>query len=228
MQQFFEKWWRTGPLSLGCLIDAHSLTLVEWGGVWPAQPCVQRWVQEACAPGTARDQVVDRVVWNDPAQIGAAVQALRQRAGMRCRRLALGLPADRVVQQTLRLEAGLSKKDIRAQVNWRASQVLALSWDEVAFDYQIEMESENQSQSDIATQTPAADSTVAIQVKWMACPMAVVKAAKQISHHAGLHLRFLGVEPARSALMDEPHGGDPAFLSQWHGACDLARQGAMA
>jgi Tfp pilus assembly PilM family ATPase len=222
MQQFFRKWWHTGPHSLGCSIDDHSLTLVEWGAVGPAPAGAQRWVQEAWAPGKVRDQGI----WHDPAQLGAAVQALWQRAGMRCRRLDLGLPADRVVQQTWRLEAGLPDKDIRAQVNWRASQALALAWDEVAFDYRLE--SETQSESDLATQAPVADSMHAIQVKWLACPMAVVQAARQMSHSAGLHLRFLGVEPAHTPLVDALRGGDPALLPQWHGACDIARQGAMA
>jgi Tfp pilus assembly PilM family ATPase len=133
-----------------------------------------------------------------------------------------------MVQQTLQLEAGLPDKDIRAQVNWRASQALALAWNDVAFDYRIESESQNQSESDPATQTHAVDSVDAILVKWLACPMSVVQAARQMSHSAGLHLRFLGVEPAHTPLMDALRGGDPALLPQWHGACDIARQGAMA
>lgn len=220
MQQFFQKWWRTGSLCLGCSIDDQSLTLVEWGAVGPAPPGTQRWVQEAWVPGNVRDQGV----WHDPAQLGAAVQVLWQRAGMRCRRLALGLPADRLVQQTLRLEAGLAEKDIRAQVNWRASQVLALAWDEVAFDYQIESEID----LDSATQAPASDAGETIQVRWLACPMAMVQAARQMSLSARLQLHFLGVESARTPRMDELYAGDPVLSPQWHGACDLARQGAMA
>jgi Tfp pilus assembly PilM family ATPase len=215
MQQFFAKRWRTGPLSLGCSIDVQSLTLVEWGAVGPASQGAQRWAQEAWAPGKVRDQGI----WHDPAQLGVAVQALWQRAGMRCRRLALGLPADRVAQQNLQIEAGLPEKDIRAQVNWRASQALALAWDEVAFDYRIESDIEN---------TRASDSGDAIQVKWLACPMAVVQAARQMSYSARLNLRYLGVEPAHTPLMDQQHGVDPALLPQWHGACYIARQGAMA
>jgi Tfp pilus assembly PilM family ATPase len=198
--------------------------LVEWGAVGPAPPGAQRWVQEAWAPGNERNQGV----WHDPAQLGAAVQALWQRAGMRCRRLALGLPADRLVQQTLRLEVGLAEKDIRAQVNWRASQVLALAWDDVAFDYRIESESEIQSESDLATQAPAADLADAIQVKWLACPMALVQAARQMSLSARLQLHFLGVESARTPRTEELYARDPVLSPQWHGACDLARQGAMA
>ncbi len=56
--------------------------------------------------------------------MGAAVGRLWQRGGMQCRRLAMGLPADRVVLQTLQVGADCPANELPAQVNWRASQAL--------------------------------------------------------------------------------------------------------
>ena len=221
MQQSFAKWWRRAPVCLGFSVNAQSMTLVEWGRAGLAQAPLPRWAQEVWAPGEKQDAKPGPSAWEEPAQLaqlGAAVHAAWQRAGMRCRRLAMGLPSELVVQQTLQLDADLPARELRAQVNWSASQALDLAWDEVAFDFRIDQPADGQ----------AAQPGASLTVTWLACPMTLVQAAQQMSHNAGLRLQFLGVEPAHLRQVEDLQMGEPALAPQWHLACEMARQGSIA
>lgn len=221
MQQSFAKWWRRAPVCLGFSVNAQSMTLVEWGRAGLAQAPLERWAQEVWAPGEKQDAKPGPSAWEEPAQLaqlGAAVHAAWQRAGMRCRRLAMGLPSELVVQQTLQLDADLPARELRAQVNWSASQALDLAWDEVAFDFRIDQPADAQ----------AAQPGASLTVTWLACPMALVQAAQQMSHSAGLRLQFLGVEPAHMPLFEVPASDLAGLSPQWHLACEMARQGSIA
>lgn len=221
MQQSFAKWWRRAPVCLGFSVNAQSMTLVEWGRAGLAQAPLERWAQEVWAMGEKQDGKPGPSAWDEPAQLaqlGAAVHAAWQRAGMRCRRLAMGLPSELVVQQTLQLDADLPARELRAQVNWSASQALDLAWDEVAFDFRIDQPADGQ----------AAQPGASLTVTWLACPMSLVQAAQQMSHNAGLRLQFLGVEPAHLRQVEDLQMGEPALAPQWHLACEMARQGSIA
>jgi Tfp pilus assembly PilM family ATPase len=122
----------------------------------------------------------------------------------------MGVPADRVVLQTLQVDADWPASELRAQVNWRASQALGLNWDEVAFDYRMESQGEH------------------LAVQWLACPVALVHAAQLMSRTARLRLQFLGVEPAQTPLRKEIQGSAPALFPQWQMACEMARQGSQS
>jgi Tfp pilus assembly PilM family ATPase len=206
MVQRFVRGWRQAPVCLGLSIHDQRMTLVEWHAAGAAQPSVQRWVQEEWMPSAEPAPGL----WDEPARMGATLGRLWQRAGMQCRRLAVGLPADRVVLQTLQVEADCPANELRAQVNWRASQALGLNWDEVAFDYR--------------TESPDGPLTV----HWLACPMALVHAAQLMSRAARLHLQFVGVEPAHMGLRENQQGGAPALLPQLQMACEMARQGSQS
>lgn len=223
MAQFLAKWWRRTPTCLGVSHNASGMTLVQWSPCDPAQAPGQRWAQEDWAPTEA----LDAPGWDDPLKSGAMLASLHQRAGLSCRRLAMGLPADRVLQQSLQVAADLPARDVRDQVNWSASQALDLAWDEVAFDYQIESPGDVEALSPSGASTPNAFLTV----NWIACPMALVQAAQQMSRAARLHLQFLGVEPALMPAWHEAFNAvpadAPAFSPQWHMAYELARQGAQ-
>ena len=221
MQQSFAKWWRRAPVCLGFSVNAQSMTLVEWGRAGLAQAPLERWAQEVWAPGEKQDAKPGPSAWEEPAQLaqlGAAVRTAWQRAGMRCRRLAMGLPSELVVQQTLQLDADLPARELRAQVNWSASQALDLAWDEVAFDFRIDQPADGQ----------AAQPGASLTVTWLACPMALVQAAQQMSHSAGLRLQFLGVEPAHMPVSEGPASDLAGLSPQWHLACEMARQGSIA
>lgn len=51
MQQSFAKWWHRAPVCLGFSVNAQSMTLVEWCRAGLAQAPLERWAQEAWAPG---------------------------------------------------------------------------------------------------------------------------------------------------------------------------------
>ena len=221
MQQSFAKWWRRAPVCLGFSVNAQSMTLVEWGRAGLAQAPLERWAQEVWTPGEKQDAKPGPSAWEEPAQLaqlGAAVRTAWQRAGMRCRRLAMGLPSELVVQQTLQLDADLPARELRAQVNWSASQALDLAWDEVAFDFRIDKPADAQ----------AAQPGASLTVTWLACPMTLVQAAQQMSHSAGLRLQFLGVEPAHMPVSEGPASDLAGLSPQWHLACEMARQGSIA
>lgn len=226
MQQSFAKWWRRAPVCLGFSVNAKSMTLVEWGPAGLAQAPLPRWAQEVWGAGDAGEAQGEKPglsAWDEPAQLaqlGTAVRTAWQRAGMRCRRLAMGLPSQVVVQQTLQLDADVPAGELRAQVNWSASQALELAWDEVAFDFRIENPAV---EADARAVQPGASLTV----NWLACPMALVHAAQQMSHSAGLRLQFLGVEPAHLRQVQDLQMGEPALAPQWHLACEMARQGSI-
>ena len=210
MQHSFGNWWQRGSVWLGLSVNAHSMTLVEWRPMQAPIAPLQRWAQEtwALGPSIAPDP------WEDPTRLGLAVQALAQRAGLRCRRLAMGVAADRVVQQRMPVEPGLPARDVRAQVNWSASQALGLAWHEVAFDYRLVPEDVTGSAALDAPRT----------VDWLACPMRLVQAAQLMSRSAHLRLQFLGVEPVPMALTQAATAAGPAQLQV---ACEMARQGAQ-
>lgn len=221
MQQSFAKWWRRAPVCLGFSVNAQSMTLVEWCRAGLAQAPLERWAQEVWAPGEKQDGKPGLSAWDEPAQLaqlGAAVRTAWQRAGMRCRRLAMGLPSELMVQQTLQLDADLPARELRAQVNWSASQALDLAWDEVAFDFRIDKPADAQ----------AAQPGTSLTVTWLACPMTLVQAAQQMSHSAGLRLQFLGVEPAHMPLSEDAASDLAGLSPQWHLACEMARQGSIA
>lgn len=206
MMQCFVKGWRRTPVWLGLSIHDQRMTLVEWRAVVATQPPLPRWAQEEWVPSAEPTPGL----WEEPAKWGAALGRLWQRAGMQCRRLAMGLPADRVVLQTLQVQADCPANELRAQVNWRASQALGLNWDEVAFDYRME-----------SLGGP-------LTVHWLACPMKLVHAAQLMSRAAGLRLQFLGVEPAHMDLREEKRGAAPELLPQLQVACEMARQGSQS
>jgi Tfp pilus assembly PilM family ATPase len=206
MMQCFVRGWRRTPVWLGLSIHDQRMTLVEWHAVAATQAPLSRWAQEEWVPSTQPAPGL----WDEPAKSGATLGRLWQRAGMQCRRLAMGLPANRVVLQTLQVQADCPANELRAQVNWRASQALGLNWDEVAFDYRME--------------SPDGPQTV----QWLACPLALVQAAQLMSRAAGLRLQFLGVEPAHMGLREEKQGGAPDLLPQLQVACEMARQGSQS
>ena len=218
MQQSFSTGGRRSSPWLGLSLDDQSMTLVEWCPAPRAQAAGPRWAQEVWAQG----QRQDLVAWDEPVRWGAAVQMLWQRSGMRCRRLALALPAERVVQQTLQVDADLPAREVRAQVQWSASQTLDLAWDAVAFDYRVERPAD----------APAERPGHAVTVNWLACPLVLVRAAQQMSRAARLELQFVGVELVHGAawahLRSEVPGGTVEFSAQLHRACEVAHQGAVA
>ena len=216
MKTLWDSWGFRVPVCLGLSFNAQSLSLVEWRPTRPAHSPGQRWGQEEWAQGALQGPGTEIA----PARLGAAVQSVWRRSGLRCQKLAMGLPADRVVQQSLQLDADLPDRDIRAQVNWRASEVLSLAWDQVAFDYRV----------DVAPLPGAlgAPSTASLQVRWLACPRVLVQAAQQMSRSAGLHLCLLGLEPAQPPPQQDLAGMDAGLTPQWHLACEMARQGAGA
>jgi hypothetical protein len=221
VQQSFAKWWRRAPVCLGFSVNAQSMTLVEWCPVDLAQAPLERWAQEVWTPGEKQDGKPGLSAWEEPAQLaqlGAAVRTAWQRAGMRCRRLAMGLPSELMVQQTLQLDADLPARELRAQVNWSASQALDLAWDEVAFDFRIDKPADAQ----------AAQPGTSLTVTWLACPMTLVQAAQQMSLSAGLRLQFLGVESAHMPLSEDAASDLAGLSPQWHLACEMARQGSIA
>jgi len=122
----------------------------------------------------------------------------------------MGLPADRVVLQTFQVDADWPTSELRAQVNWRASQALGLDWNEVAFDYRMESQGGHRT------------------VHWLACPMALVHAAQLMSRTARLRLQFLGVEPAQTSLQEGMQGSAPELFPQRQVACEMARQGSQS
>lgn len=209
MQHWFAKWWSRGPVWLGLSLNHGSMTLVQWRAAGTEPLASPRCGQDACSiPATDP--------WQDPVGCGAQVQTLVRRLGVRCRRLAMGVPAERVVQQRLQVDADLPAGELRAQVQWSASQALGLAWDEVACDHRFDEDGEA-----LATGAPRT-------VHWLACPLSLVQAAQQISQAAGLSLQFLGVEPAHSAQeMAEPSAA-PKILTPVQVACELARQGAQS
>ncbi len=211
MQQSLAKWWNPRPVCLGLSVSDQSMTLVEWRPKGAMQSPRQHGVQETCCDRSGRP-LSGASAWEDPAQMGSALARMWQKAGMRCRRLAMGVPADRVVHHRFQVEADLPKHELRTQVRWSASQALALEWPEVAFDYRIEK--------------PTGDLTAdgLVTVHWTACPIAWVHQAQHISRVAHLQLQFLGVEPERSWRMDEGPCQDPESGSQWSLACEMARQ----
>jgi len=221
MKHSFAKWWRCAPAWLGFSVDAQGMTLVEWCPTGRAPASATCWGQEKWPHGDAHPLGA----WRDPAELGTEVLSLWQRSGMRCRRLAMGLPADRVVQQTLQVDADLPASEVRAQVNWSASQVLDLAWNDVAFDYRVE----NQGDASLHPRE-------SLTVNWLACPMALVQAARQMSRTARLQLQFLGVEPVHRLPLEERLGGAPVetpvvapeLSPQFLLACEMARQGAVA
>lgn len=211
--------WHDASIWLGLSVNEQSLTLVEGAQrSWPPEPG-QRWVQAPWAPPHTPALFSAPFAGMDPVALGTAVRTQWQRAGMRCRRLAMGVPADRVVQQSLQLEADVPAHEVRAQVQWSASQALGLEWDEVAFDLRLEPAVVQHGLATSAVQT----------VHWLACPRAWVQAAQQMSRVAQLRLQFLGVEPVHGPASD-PGIADAAQKPapvQWQRACEMARQGAL-
>lgn len=211
--------WQRAPVWLGLSVNAHSLTLVEGADPrWPPAPG-QRWVQAAWTSPHNSALSSDPFAGMDLVALGTAVRTQWQRAGMCCRRLAMGVPADRVVQQSLQLEADVPAHEVRAQVQWSASQALGLEWSEVAFDVRLEPPLVQHGLETSAVQT----------VHWLACPRAWVQAAQQMSRVAQLRLQFLGVEPVDGPASD-PGIADAAQKPapvQWHKASEMARQGAL-
>jgi len=216
MKTFFGRRGSRVPVCLGLSFDAQSLSLVEWSPTRPAYSSCLRWGQQDGSQGEWSGPALQR----DPARLGAAVRSLWRSSGMRCQKLAMGLPADLVVQQNLQLDADLPERDIRAQVNWRASEVLSLAWDQVAFDYRVV----------VAPLTGARGSppTASLSVSWLACPRALVQAAQQMSRSAGLHLCLLGLESAQPPPEEDHAGMDADLIPQLLRACEMARQGAGA
>lgn len=209
--------WQSAPLCLGLSFDAQSLTLLEGPGwCWPPEPGL-RWAQAAWSasdnPVPSPSPVPNPLM--DPVALGTSVRTAWQGSGMRCRRLAMGVPADQVVQQVLQIDADLPAHEVRTQVQWQASQALAMEWQEVAFDYQL----------DPAARPPGPRSEASQTVHWLACPLAWVQWAQQMSRAAQLRLQFLGVEPLGL------QGSADTFMQmsaplQWQRASEMARQGA--
>ena len=189
---------------------------MEWRPTRASHSPGQRWGQEKWPQGALQGPGTEI----DPARLGAAVQRVWRRSGMRCQKLAMGLPADLVVQQNLQLDADLPERDIRAQVNWRASEVLSLAWDQVAFDYRVVVAP--------LTGARGSPSTASLSVSWLACPRALVQAAQQMSRSAGLHLCLLGLESAQPPPEEDHAGMDADLIPQLLRACEMARQGAGA
>lgn len=216
MQHSFAPWRWLRPAWLGLSVNTQSMTLVEWRPGHSVPPTRLRWGQETWAVEAFGADSADP--WADPNRLGLAVQALAHRVGLRCRRLAMGMAAHQVVQQRMQLEAGLPLRELRAQVNWHASQALGLAWNEVAFDYRLEPQDAGVSHG------PAEP----LALHWVACPMARVHAAQQMSRAAGLHLQFLGLAPEPFCLSPQAQVTAPERPAQWHLACDMARQGAQA
>jgi len=214
VQHSFAKWWSRGPVWLGLSLNQGRMALVPWRAAGTEPPASPRWRQEAWALDACSIPATDP--WQDPVGCGAPLQRLVQRLGVRCRRLAMGVPAERVVQQRLQVDADLPAGELRAQVQWSASQALGLAWDEVACDHRFDEDGE------------ALTSGAPRTVHWLACPLTLVQAAQQISQAAGLRLQFLGVEPAHSAQeMAEP-SATQQVLTSVQVACELARQGAQS
>lgn len=219
MRQSWYQRWRGSSVWLGLSVNDQSLTLVEGAHLlWPPA-AGQRWSQASWAPAQPPTSFQGPEGLSDPLTLGAAVRSAWQRAGMRCRRLAMGVPADRVVQQSLQVDADVPVHEVRDQVQWSASQALALAWDEVAFDVRIEPASKAQGTEWAAQQT----------VHWLACPLAWVQGAQQMSRVAQLRLQFFGVEPLDVpwTLEGMADAAQPPPL-QWHRARDMACQAARA
>ena len=216
MLHSFAKWWSGRPVWLGLSVNAQSMTLVEWRAAGCAQPTTLRWGQETWTAGAHDSAVSDP--WQDPSRLGVAVQELAQRTGVRCRRLALGVSADRVVQQRLQVQANWPVSELRAQVQWSASQALGLGWDEVSFDYRFDPQDDALSPQAQGFRT----------LHWLACPMALVLAAQQMCRSAHLSLQFMGVEPAQIGRPALTIAGMPEGPVQLLVACEMARQGAQS
>jgi Tfp pilus assembly PilM family ATPase len=212
----FAKWWSGRPVWLGLSVNAQGMTLVEWSAAARAQPSALRWGQASWTAVASDPAVTDP--WQDPSRLGVAVQELAQRTGVRCRRLAMGVSAERVVQQRLQVEANWPVSELRAQVQWNASQALGLAWDEVAFDYRFDPQDDGLS--------PQADGLRTLH--WLACPLALVLAAQQMCRSARLRLQFMGVEPAQIGGPELTFAGMPEGPVQLQLACEMARQGAQS
>lgn len=66
MQQSFAKWWHRAPVCLGFSVNAQSMTLVEWCRAGLAQAPLERWAQEAWAPGEKQDGKPGLSAWYEP------------------------------------------------------------------------------------------------------------------------------------------------------------------
>ncbi len=216
MPRSFAKWWSGRTVWLGLSVNAQSMTLVEWSAAGCAQPSALRWGQASWTAAAFDPAVTDP--WQDPSRLGVAVQDLAQRSGVRCRRLAMGVSADRVVQQRLQVDANWPVSELRAQVQWSASQALGLAWDEVTVDYRFDPQDDALS--------PQADGFRTLH--WLACPLALVLAAQQMCRSARLSLQFMGVEPAQIGRPELTFAGIPDVPVQLQVACEMARQGAQS
>ena len=124
----------------------------------------------------------------------------------------------RVVQQRLQVDANWPVSELRAQVQWSASQALGLAWDEVTVDYRFDP------QDDVLL--PQTDGFRTLH--WLACPLALVLAAQQMCRSARLSLQFMGVEPAQIGRPELTFAGRPDVPVQLQVACEMARQGAQS
>ena len=110
-------------------MDEQGASLVEL--------CPQAMVQRRIERSVDVPWPTPKQPWQDPVACGRALSRGMADAHIGHRPLALALPSDAVVQDSLWVDADLTAQEIHDQVTWVASQALQLEWDAVAVDYRI-------------------------------------------------------------------------------------------
>lgn len=199
LQSLRNRWW-PAPGWLGMAMDEKGASLVEL--------CPQAMVQRRIERSVDVPWPAPKQPWQDPVACGRALSRGMAEAHIGHRRLALAMPSNAVVSDSLWVDADLTAQEIHDQVTWVASQALQLDWDAVAVDYRRD-------------ETPIGGSAGQVHWFWAACPQERVDAASQLSRAAGLRLAFLG--PSLPDLT--PEDGRPM---RYHVACHMAWQAARA
>lgn len=124
---FFSR--EPAPL-LGVDISSSSVKLVELGRDRAGQMVLQRCAIEPLEPGWVAEGNIEKFD-----EVADAVRRVVRKSGSKTKQVALALPAAAVITKRIMLPAGLSEKELEAQVESEANQYIPFSLDEVSLDF---------------------------------------------------------------------------------------------
>ena len=117
LQSLRNRWW-PAPGWLGMAMDDQGASLVEL--------CPQSMVRRHIERSVDVQWPMSKQPWLDPVACGRALSKCMTDARIQPRRLAMALPRDAVVQDSLWMDVNLTDAEIHDQVTWVASQALQL------------------------------------------------------------------------------------------------------